>query len=205
MKLYYSPGACSLASHIILEELNLPYELIRVDLKNKRVGDQDFTKINAKGYIPALLLDNGKLLTEGVAILQYLADQKPSAALAPASGSFERYQLQEWLNYISTELHKGLSIFWNDRVPAEVKDVFREALTKKFTFVDQSLSKSEFLLGANFSVADAYLFNILSWTDLLNIDLKPYANITQFMSRVSSRASVQQALKAEGLLKNKVA
>jgi glutathione S-transferase len=202
MKLFYSPGACSLSPHIVSREAGLPLELVKVDLKAKKYdGGADYTKINAKGYVPALQLDSGQVLTEGPAIVQYLADQKPDARLAPKLGSFERYQLQEWLNFIGTELHKGFSPLFKPNTPDEYKRIAKENLATRIDWLDKQLDGRDFLMGKNFSVADAYAFTILSWSKPLQIDLSKWPNVTAYLACVGARPMVQEALKAEGLVK----
>jgi len=202
MKLFYAPGACSLSPHIVSREAGIPVELQKVDLKAKKYdGGADYTKINAKGYVPALQLDSGQVLTEGPAIVQYLADQKPDARLAPKLGSFERYQLQEWLNFIGTELHKGFSPLFKPNTPDEYKRIAKENLATRIDWLDKQLDGRDFLMGKNFSVADAYAFTILSWSKPLQIDLSKWPNVTAYLARVGARPRVQEALKAEGLVK----
>jgi len=202
MKLFYSPGACSLSPHIVSREAGIPVELQKVDLKARKYdGGADYTKINAKGYVPALQLDSGQVLTEGPAIVQYLADQKPDARLAPKPGSFERYQLQEWLNFIGTELHKGFSPLFRPNTPDEYKRIAKENLATRIDWLDKQLDGRDFLMGKNFSVADAYAFTILSWSKPLQIDLSKWPNVTAYLARVGARPRVQEALKAEGLVK----
>lgn len=199
MKLYYSPGACSLSPHIVLRELGIPFDLEKVDTKaGKTERGADFRNVNPKGYVPALQLDDGKVLTEGPAIVQYLADQKPAARLAPQNGSFERYQLQEWLNYITSELHKSFSTLFNPNAPADFKQATKDAIGKRLDFLSGRVAKG-FLTGEQFTVADAYLFVILSWTKHVGIDLARWPVLTQFQARVAARPAVQAALKAEGL------
>jgi glutathione S-transferase len=202
MKLFYAPGACSLSPHIVSREAGIPVELQKVDLKARKYdGGADYTKINAKGYVPALQLDSGQVLTEGPAIVQYLADQKPDARLAPKPGSFERYQLQEWLNFIGTELHKGFSPLFRPNTPDEYKRIAKENLATRIDWLDKQLDGRDFLMGKNFSVADAYAFTILSWSKPLQIDLSRWPNVTAYLARVGARPRVQEALKAEGLVK----
>ena len=199
MKLYYSPGACSLSPHIVLRELGIPFDLEKVDTKaGKTERGADFRSVNPKGYVPALELDDGKVLTEGPAIVQYLADQKPAARLAPQNGSFERYQLQEWLNYITSELHKSFGTLFNPNAPADFKQATKDAIGKRLDFLSGRVAKG-FLTGEQFTVADAYLFVILSWTKHVGIDLARWPVLTQFQARVAARPAVQAALKAEGL------
>jgi glutathione S-transferase len=202
MKLYYSPAACSLSPHIVLRELALPFELVKVNLKTKRTADErDFTAINPKGYVPALELDDGQVLTEGPAIVQYLADRKPEAGLAPPNGTLARYRLQEWLNFISTELHKQFSPLFAPNTPDATKDAQRERLAARFDWLSKQLEGKDYLLGKDFSVADAYLFTVLSWGRHVGIDLAKWPTLKQYVERVAARPAVQEALKAEGLVK----
>ena len=201
MKLYYTPGACSLSPHIVLHEAGLPFEAEKVDLKSKTTeSGADFAAVNPKGAVPALQLDDGEVLTEGVAIVQYLADQKPESGLAPQNGTLPRYRLQEWLNFVSTELHKGFSPFFNPALPEETKKMQKQALAKKFAHLDGHLAKHPYLMGESFTVADAYAFTILNWAKMFAIDLAPYPNVGAFMGRVAERPSAQAAMKAEGLI-----
>ncbi|UVH53593.1 glutathione transferase GstA [Pseudomonas sp. CBSPBW29] len=198
MKLYFSPNACSLASHIVLRELALPFELIRVDNQKKLTADgDDFLQINPKGYVAALQLDNGEVLTEGAAILQYLADRVPAAGLAPANGSWERVRLQEWLNFVSSEIHGGLGVLFKDAIPDEVKALFKATLFKRFAILVQTLERQDYLLGAQYSVADAYLFVVLRWAGLFDIDLQQWPALAKFQQRVGERPAVIAALAAE--------
>ena len=198
MKLYFSPNACSLASHIALRELALPFELIRVDNQKKLTADgDDFLQINPKGYVAALQLDNGEVLTEGAAILQYLADRVPAAGLAPANGSWERVRLQEWLNFIATEVHGGLAVFFNGVIQGEVRAMFQATLFKRFAVLVQTLERQDYLLGAQYSVADAYLFVVLRWAALHAIDLREWPALAAFEKRVGQRPAVIAALAAE--------
>jgi glutathione S-transferase len=202
LKLYYSPGACSLSPHIALREAGLTFDLEQVNLKEKttKSGD-DYLKINPKGYVPALKLDNGYVLTEGPAIVQYIADQRPKLNLAPENGSPERYQLQEWLTYIGTEIHKTFSPLFNPATPEDYKAIAKESLAKRFSYVDEKLKGRDYLTGSHFTVADAYLFTVTNWANFVQIDLSPYPNLKTFQARVAARPKVQEALKAEGLLK----
>ena len=200
MKLYYSPGACSLSPHIALREAGLPVELHKVDLRARKLADgSDFTRINPKGYVPALGLDSGDVLTEGPAIVQYVADLRPEAGLAPPAGTFARYRLQEALNYISTELHKGFSPLFRANCPEEWKAVVRENLHKNFALVDATLARHPYFTGETFTVADGYLFTVLGWTRYVKMDLSAYPNIGAFLARVAERPAVDAALVAEGL------
>jgi glutathione S-transferase len=201
MKLYFAPGACSLAPHIALREAALEFDLEQVDLRAKQTkSGGDYRAINAKGGVPALGLDDGQVLTEGAAILQYIADRKPASHLAPAAGTLERYRLQEWLNWVATELHKGISPFFNPKASDEWKQILRERLAFQFEFLSGRMVKP-FLMGAQYTVADSYLYTILRWTKLHAIELGKWPDIPAFMARVESRPAAQAALKAEGLLK----
>lgn len=201
MKLFYSPGACSLSPHIVLNELDLPYTVEKVDLKNHTTASgADFYTINAKGYVPALQLNNGEVLTEGPAIIQYLADQKPQVNLLPPAGSLERARVQEWLNFIGTELHKTLAALFNPSISAEAKSKTIDTFGKRLGFVEQALQGRDFLTGNSFSAADAYLFTIVNWAPMLNIDISPWPTVAEFQKRVASRPAVQKTLKAEGLI-----
>ncbi|WP_207285442.1 glutathione transferase GstA [Pseudomonas sp. FW300-N2A2] len=198
MKLYYAPQACSLAPHIVLRELDLPFELIRVDNRTKRTANgADFLAINPKGYVAALQLDNGDVVTEGPAILQYLADLRPEANLAPVNGTFERVRLQESLNFVSTEIHGGLGWLFNAQLPEEVKALIREKLFKRFAVLCQTLERQDYLLAGGFSVADAYLFTVLRWAPLFAIDLNEWPALVRFQARVDLRPAVQAALAVE--------
>jgi glutathione S-transferase len=200
MKLYFKPGACSLSPHIVLEELGLTYEAVSVDLKTKKLADgSDYLAINAKGYVPALQLDNGEVLTEGPAIVQYLADQKPEKQLAPANGTIERYRLQSWLTFIGTELHKGFSPLFNPAMPEEGKNLARANLERRLGWVNEQLADKDYLMGANFTVADAYLFTVTNWARVVKLDISALSKLTAYMARVAARPGVQAALKAEGL------
>ncbi|HTO18043.1 MAG TPA: glutathione transferase GstA [Pseudomonas sp.] len=204
MKLYYAPGACSLSPHIVLRELGLDHQLERVDLRSqphRTASGEDFSQISAKGYVPALRLADGELLTEGPAIVQYLADQKPEAGLLAPAGSLARARAQEWLNYIATELHKNFGALFRPDGPDEVKQAARAALAQRLRFTAEALQDREYLVGERFGVADAYLFVVLGWCQYLAIDLAPYPVLQAFQQRIAERPAVQGALKAEGLLK----
>ena len=202
MQLYFSPGACSLASHITLLELGLPFDLKRADTKTKKLDDgSDYYAINSKGAVPALKLDNGQVLTEGVAIMQYLADQKPDSGLVPKVGSFERYRVQEWLNYITSEVHKSFSPLWNPTADPAVKEYASANLFKKFDWLESQLAGKKFLTGDTFTVADAYLFTVVNWTNFLGIDLGKWPALREFQARVAARPKVQEAMNTEGLNK----
>ena len=201
MKLYYAPGACSMASHIALYETGLPFEIDKYNgPANKTGSGEDFTKINPKGYVPAIKLDDGNILTEGAAILQYIADQKPDAGLAPKAGTLERYRLQEWLTFIGTEIHKSYSPLFNKDAAPEVKDYARNLLTKRLGYVESQLDNKQFLMGKRFTVADAYLFVVLSWSRHVGYDLSPFPKIKEYLAHIAVRPSVQAAMKAEGLI-----
>ncbi|MCA1452914.1 glutathione transferase GstA [Bradyrhizobium sp. BRP22] len=202
MKLYYSPGACSLSPHIALLEAGLPYELVRVDVRAKKLenGD-DFLKVNPKGQVPALALDSGELVTEGPVIVQMIADHAAGKNLAPAHGSAERYKLLEWLNFITSELHKNFSPLFAPVLSDDTKAFFRDRLTGKFKYIDSQLAGRDYLLGNQFTVADGYLFTMLAWADRMKFDLSGLPNLTAYKARVGARPKVQEALTKEGLLK----
>lgn len=201
MKLYYSPGACSLSTHIVLCETELTYDLVRVDLNTKSLENkQDFYKINPFGYVPALELKNGKILLEGPAIIQYLADQVPEKQLAPVNGTFERYQLQQQLNLISTELHKGLGGLFNPAFSSDTQEIFKNNFSRRLDVLAPKLSDDSYLLGEQFSVADAYLFTVLSWCPMVGFDLAKWPELVTYQQEIARRPSVQKALKEEGLL-----
>lgn len=200
MKLFYTPGACSLSPHIALIEAGLPFTLHKVDLKTKTVeGGQDFSQVNPKGYVPALQLDDGVVLTEGPAIVQYIADRAPAAGLAPAAGTIERVKLQEWLNFISTEIHKALGSMFNPAQTAEWKAAVTATLAKRLDWLSSQLEGKTWLMGDTFSVADGYLFTVLNWEKFVGFDLSSWPTIKAYMARVAARPKVAQALKAEGL------
>lgn len=203
MKLFYSPGACSLSPHIALLEAGLPYELVQVDLKAKKLAADgaDFLAINPKGQVPALQLDSGKTLTEGPVIVQMIADLAPGKNLAPAQGTPARYDLLEWLNFITTELHKNFSPLFQPALSDETKTFFRDRLIGKFKYVDSCLAGKDYLLGDTFSVADGYLYVMLKWANRTNTDISGLANLAAFDARVTARPAVQQALIKEGLMK----
>lgn len=199
MKLFYSPGACSLAAHIALREAGISPELVHVNIREKRYGDGlDYWQIHPQGYVPALQLKNGDILTEGPAILQYIADQAPAANLAPANGSFARYKLQASLNFIATELHKNFTPFFTGLTEQE-RPKAEQRLHYRLAQMDKALGDQPYLL-AHYSVADIYLFVVLGWANLVNIDLSHYAALSAFLARVAARPAVQASLMAEGLL-----
>ena len=201
MKLYYSAGACSLSPHIALEEAGLKYEAISAPTKTKLLPDgSDYRKINPLGYVPYLVLDDGTGLREGPAIVQDIADQAPSAKLAPPHGTLARYQLQSWLNFIGTEVHKGFSPLFNPAMPAEAKKISAERLQDRLKWVDGELAGKPWLMGADFTVADAYLFTVTNWAKPMQIDLSPFTHLLAWRERVAARPAVQRAMKAEGLI-----
>lgn len=198
MKLYYSPGACSLSPNIVAHEAGIPLELVKVDTKAKTVaGGGDFLKVNPKGYVPALEISPGEVLTEGPAIVQYLADQKPQSGLVAPAGSMERYRQQEMLGYINSEIHKTYSPLFNPDTPQQTKDDRHAYLWKRYAYLDKQLAGRDYLLGGSFSVADAYLFTVTNWAAYVKLDLAEFANITAFQKRVGARPAVQAALQAE--------
>ena len=198
MKLYYSPGACSLAPHILLQESKAKYTLEKVDLKTKITEKgEDFKKINPKGYVPTLQLDNGEVLTEGPAIMQYIADQAPTSKLAPAAGTMARYRLQEWLNFITSEIHKGFSPLFTPAVPDAYKTMVKENLGKRFDYLSEKLTKNNFLMGNDFTAPDAYLYTTLTWSGYVGIDLNRWPSLQAFVKRVGDRPAVKAAHTAE--------
>lgn len=200
MKLYFSPGACSFASRIALKEADLPFESELVDLKTKKTksGD-DYLKINPKGYVPALKLNDGKMLTECVAILQYIADRVPEKNLLPAWGQPERYEAIENLNFVATEVHKGLGTLFNPALPEEARKITKDRLALRLKFLDEKLGTSPYLMGNQFSLADAYLFTVLRWTPMVKVDLSQYTKLLGFMETIKQRPIIQEAIKEEGL------
>jgi glutathione S-transferase len=202
MKLYFSPGACSLSPHIVLREAGLAFDLEQVDVRAKKTaGGGDFFQVNPKGQVPTLLLDDGDILTEGPAIVQYIADKAPASKLAPAPGTKERYHLSEWLNFITSELHKNFSPLFRPTTPEDYKPIARENLAGRFSYVDKKLAGRPYLMGDTFTVADAYLFVMTNWAKSLNVDLTAWSNVGAFRERVLARPKVQEAMKAEGLIK----
>ncbi|MEO6363027.1 MAG: glutathione transferase GstA [Caldimonas sp.] len=202
MKLYYAPGACSLSPHIVLQEAGLAFEPVLANLKEHKLADgRDYYGINPKGYVPVLELDSGERLSEGPAIVQYIADQVPAKKLAPAAGTMERYRLQEWLNFITSELHKGIGFMFNAAQPDEAKALMRTKATDRLKWVDSQLEGKDYLMGKDFSVADAYLFTVTNWTQHTGIDISGMKNLGAFMARMAARPGVQAAMKAEGLVK----
>ena len=202
MKLYYAPGACSLSPHIVMREAGIPVQLVNVDLSTKKTEDSgDFKAINSKGYVPTLEMPDGQRLTEGPAIVQYLADQVPARGLAPAAGTIERYRLQEWLNFISTELHKQFSPLFDPACESSLRARQVEKIGNRFDWITRQLGSRDYLLGGVFSVADAYFYTMLSWCRPAGIDLAKWASLTSYKARVEQRPAVRDALRAEGLLK----
>mgnify|MGYP001599605792 CR=1 FL=1 len=202
MKLYYSPGACSLSPHIVLHEAGLKHEAIMTSTKSHKLQDgTDFYSINPLGYVPFLVLDSGATLHEGPAIVQYLADQAPEKNLAPANGTMARYHLQEWLNFISTEVHKGFGPLFNLATPEDYKPAVKASLIKRLTWVDEQLSNKSYLMGDQFTVADAYLFTVTNWAQFVGLDISELKHLQSYRERVLARPAVQAAMKAEGLLK----
>ena len=200
MKLYYSPGACSLAPHIILNELGQNYDLEKVDLGAKKTENgADFMDVNGKGYVPTLDLGTGEVLTEVSTILQYLADKAKNTDLLPAFGSMDRYRAMEQLNFVASELHKGIGGLFNPAMPEDGKKAMKDRLTRRFAWLDGQLAKKHYLLGDTYSVADAYAFTVLGWTKHVGIDMSPYAHIVAYMERVGQRPAVKAAMKKEGL------
>ncbi len=202
MKLYFAPGACSLSPHISLLEAGQKFEAEKVDLGSKKTASgKDFNAISPNGYVPALQLDDGTVITEGPAIVQYIADQAPEKKLAPANGTLARYKLQETLNFISTELHKGYAPLFNPSYPEDAKTIVRGNIAKRLAAVNETLSKHAFITGEQFTVADGYLFTVLSWSGHVKVDLSKFPAIQEYQGRVAARPHVQAALKAEGLVK----
>lgn len=202
MKLYYAPGACSLSPHIVAREAGLPVELVRVDLKTKQTEDgSDFRDISAKGYVPALVLDDGTVLTEGQAIVQYLADRAPESGLAPPNGTIDRYRLQEALAFIGTELHKTYSPLFNPDTLPQVREERKAYLRKRYALVEDVLSRQDGLIGNGFTAADAYLFTVTNWARFVELDLSEFLALLAFQKRVAARPAVREALFEEGLTK----
>jgi len=201
MKLYFAPGACSLSPHIVLREAGYNFELEQVNNQEKKTkSGKDYWGINAKGQVPVLELDNGERITEGPVVVQYLADQKPSSGLAPANGTMERVRVQEWLNFITSEIHKSFGPIFRPTTPDAFKEISKENLGKRFDWIDKQLAGKQYLTGDKFTVADAYLFTVLRWTTRVNIDLAKWPNLKAYFDRVGARPKVQEAMKAEGLI-----
>jgi glutathione S-transferase len=202
MQLYYAPGVCSLASHIALREAGAKFDLIRTDTKSHKLTDGgDFYAVNSKGHVPVLRLDDGQLLTEGPAILQYIADKNPAAKLAPPNGTVERARVQEWLNYVTSELHKTFTPLFDAKADPVVKEYFLAVLAKKLDWLNGALAGKQYLTGNDFTIADAYAFVVLGWTNFVGVDLAKWPVLKQYSDRVAARPSVQEALVAEGLKK----
>jgi glutathione S-transferase len=202
MKLYYSPGACSLSPHIALREAGLPFDLVKVDTKTHTFdGGGDFHAVNGKGYVPVLELDDGTRLTEGPAIVQYLADLKPEAGLAPKPGTMERVRLQEWLNFLTSEIHKGFSPLFSAETPEDYKPLARKKIATRFDWLTKELQGRQYLVGDRFSVADGYLFVLLGWTNFVGMKLDDWPVLKAYRERIGARPAVREALKAEGLAK----
>ena len=202
MKLYYAPGACSLAPHIVAHEIGIALDLEKVDTKTKQTETgRDFGAINPKGYVPAIELDSGELLTEGQVISQYLADLKPESGIAPANGTLARYRVQETLGYINSEIHKSYSPLFNPATSAELREDRIQYLKKRYALIEKALASSPFITGPNFTIADAYLFTVTNWARIVKVDLSEFPNLLAFQQRVAERPAVQAAMKAEGLIK----
>ena len=202
MKLYFAPGACSLSPHIALREAGLSFTAVKVNGKTKEIeGGGDYRTVNPKGYVPALGLDDGSVLTEGPAIVQYIADKAPASKLAPANGTIERYKLQEWLNFITSELHKQFSPLFDAAYPEEQNTKQREKISGRLDWVAQQLGNKPYLMGETFTVADAYLFTVINWGQWVGIDLGKWPALKAYHERVAARPKVQEAMKAEGLIK----
>ena len=201
MKLYFYPGACSMAPHIILREAGYSFELDKVDLARKQTaGGEDYNQVNPKGYVPALRLDDGQVLTEAAVILQYLADRRPESGLAPKAGTLERYRLMEWLNFIAAEIHKTLGALFNPKITPEWKDDRISLFGRRCDILVRALDGKPYLMGEKFSVADAYLFTILGWTNLFKLDMSKWPALQSYADRIAARPTVQEAMKAEGLI-----
>jgi glutathione S-transferase len=201
MKLYYAPGACSLSPHIVSREAGIDLEFERADIAQKKTeSGKDFWGVNPKGQVPVLEIDDGQKLTEGPVIVQYLADQKPDSGLVPAAGTINRYRVQEWLNFVASEMHKTYGPLFRPTTPEEFKVLSRELIGRRIAWLDKELAGKQYLMGDKFTVADAYLFTVLRWSPRVGIDLSKSPNVTAYMDRVAARPKVQEALKAEGLL-----
>lgn len=202
MKLYYSPGACSLSPHIVAREAGLPCDIILASTKSHKLQDgTDFYSINPLGYVPFLVLDDGQTLREGPVIVQYLADQVPEKNLIPAVGTMERYRVLEWLNFIGTELHKSFGPLFKPGTPEDYKPSVRQALRSRFEWVEQQLAGKTYLMGEQFTVADAYLFTVSNWCGHVGVDISGLKHLAAYRERIAARPAVQAAMKAEGLLK----
>lgn len=202
MKLYFTPGACSMAPHIVLREAGYTYELERVDLAKKETATgEDYYKINPKGSVPAIQLDDGQILTEAAVILQYLADQKPESGLVPGPGTMDRYRLMEWMNFITSEVHKQFGPLFNPKTPEEWKENQLNLLNTRFDYLAENLEGKQYLMGDTFTVADAYLFTVLNWSNFLEVDLGKWPTLQDYMARVAARPEVKETMKEEGLIK----
>lgn len=202
MKLYYYPGACSMAVHIALREAGIAFDLDKVDLaKHQTANGEDYYKINPKGYVPALKLDDDQTLTEDAVLLQYVADQKPASGLAPKAGTIERYRLMEWLNFISSEVHKTLGALFNPKITPEWKEDRIALFGRRCDYIVKALGSKPFLMGDQFTIADAYLFTILGWANLFKLDMSKWPTLTEYVGRIAARAAVKETMKAEGLIK----
>ena len=200
LKLYYVPGTCALCPHIVLHEAGVSFTTEKVNPKDKTTeSGQDYNAINPKGYVPALVMNNGELLTEAAVIVQYLADLVPDKKLAPLAGTLERYRLQEWLNFVSSEIHKGFSPLLHPRVPEETKTVFKERLAGRLNIAAKALENKDYLMGKTFTVADAYLYTVLRWSPRMNVDLSPWPALKDYMERIAARPAVKAAMAEEGL------
>jgi glutathione S-transferase len=201
MKLYFAPGACSLSPHIVLREAGYNFDLEQVNNQEKKTkSGMDYWGINGKGQVPVLELDNGERITEGPVIVQYLADQKPAAGLAPANGTMERVRVQEWLNFTTSEIHKTFGPIFRATTPESFKDLSKENLGKRFDWLDKQLADKPYLTGDKFTIADAYLFTVLRWSTRVNIDLGKWPNVKAYVDHVAARPKVHEAMKAEGLV-----
>jgi glutathione S-transferase len=198
MKLYYSPGACSLSPHIVLREAGIPFELVRANLRTHQLADgSDYYAVSPKGYVPLLELDDGQRLSEGPVIVQYIADQAPAAKLAPPAGTLARYRVMEWLGFINSEVHKSYSPLFNPAINDETKAVYRQKVLDRLTWIDAQLAGKDYLMGSEFSVADAYLFTVTRWAGAVKLDVSGLNNLAAFMARMQARPAVQAALQAE--------
>jgi len=200
MKLYYAPGACSLASNITLREAGIPFEAVKVDLRAKKTeSGEDFTSINPKGYVPALRLDNGEVLTENIAVLTYIGDQNSASKLTPAAGTTERYRFAEWVGFINSEVHKPHGIFFNPAAGDDTKQISRSAITRRYGWLQDVMSTRQFVMGSQFTAADAYLYTVLRWAPVAGLDIAQWPALKSYADRVAARSHVQEALRAEGL------
>jgi glutathione S-transferase len=202
MKLYFAPGACSLAPHILLREVGAPFDLEQVDNKAKKTrSGADFWEINPKGYVPVLELDDGRRITENPAILQYIADQYPNSGFVPACGSFDRYRVQEWLNFVTSEIHKTFSSLFKADTPDEYKAIARENLSKRYAYLDEHLARHQYLYGEKFGIADCYLFVVTNWLHRFGLDIGKWPHVKAYWDRIAARPKVREAMQAEGLKK----